>query len=94
MFLEAEFWVAVAFVIFAAIVWKVVDGAIKKVPTADVANASNGKPASGGDLITDDKFDDFELAFQWKVTRGANGGRFGRRDRDPRPITSTPASAR
>ena len=54
--------------------WKVVDGAIKKVPTADVANASNGKPASGGDLITDDKFDDFELAFQWKVTRGANGG--------------------
>jgi hypothetical protein len=28
----------------------------------------------GGDLITDEQFGDFELAFEWKVTPGANSG--------------------
>ena len=34
----------------------------------------DGQPANGGDLMTVDTFGDFELAFQWKVTPGANSG--------------------
>jgi hypothetical protein len=45
--------------------WKVIDGAL-------VVSAKNGK--KGGDIVTDDEFGDFELAFEWKVTEGANSG--------------------
>ncbi len=45
--------------------WKVVDGAL-------VVSPKNGK--HGGDIVTDDDFDSFELAFEWKVTPGANSG--------------------
>jgi 3-keto-disaccharide hydrolase len=45
--------------------WKVIDGAL-------VVSPKNGK--HGGDICTDDNFGDFELAFEWKVTPGANSG--------------------
>ncbi len=45
--------------------WKVIDGAL-------VVSPKNGK--SGGDIVTDDEFDSFELSFEWKVTEGANSG--------------------
>jgi len=54
--------------------WKIVNGAIEKVSRDDVPKTSDGRPASGGDLMTVDTFKDFELAFEWKVTRGANSG--------------------
>ena len=54
--------------------WKVVDGAIMKVPTANVAKLPDGQPASGGDLMTTETFTDFELEFEWKVAPGANSG--------------------
>ena len=45
--------------------WKVLDGAL-------VVSPKNGK--NGGDIVTDDDFDSFELSFEWKVTPGANSG--------------------
>jgi hypothetical protein len=46
-------------------VWKVIDGAL-------VVSGKNGK--KGGDIVTNDKYENFELAFEWKVTPGANSG--------------------
>lgn len=54
--------------------WRVVDGAIAKIPNARVRRQPDGQPASGGDLMTVEAFRDFELAFQWRVTPGANSG--------------------
>lgn len=42
--------------------WVFVDGALKTVP------------GSGVDLVTTDKFDDFELEFEWKVSPRGNSG--------------------
>ena len=54
--------------------WRVVDGAIVKIPTAQVQRQPDGQPAAGGDLMTVEAFRDFELAFEWRVTPGANSG--------------------
>lgn len=54
--------------------WRVVDGAIAKTPSAKVQRQADGQPAAGGDLMTIDSFRDFELAFEWRVTPGANSG--------------------
>jgi hypothetical protein len=54
--------------------WKVVDGAIMKIPSGKVALMPDGQPAKGGDLMTIDAFDDFEFAFEWKATPGMNSG--------------------
>jgi hypothetical protein len=45
--------------------WKAVDGALTLAH-------KDGK--NGGDIVTDDMFDSFELAIEWKVTKGANSG--------------------
>lgn len=45
--------------------WQVVDGALTRV-------------AKGGDIVTVDQFQDFELAFDWKVNPGGNSGVFFR----------------
>ena len=54
--------------------WKVADGAIEKIASGNVPKLADGQPAHGGDLMTVDSFGDFELAFEWKVTPGANSG--------------------
>ena len=54
--------------------WRVVDGAIVKTSTANVRRQADGQPAAGGDLMSIDAFRDFELAFEWRVTPGANSG--------------------
>jgi hypothetical protein len=54
--------------------WRVVDGSIEKIASGNVAKMPDGQPANGGDLITVDTFNNFELAFQWKVTPAANSG--------------------
>ena len=45
--------------------WKAADGSL-------ILSHKSGK--NGGDIITDDAFDNFELAIDWKVTPGANSG--------------------
>jgi pimeloyl-ACP methyl ester carboxylesterase len=43
--------------------WKVEDGILKKV---------GGE--SGGDIITEEKFDNFDLSWEWRVSPGGNNG--------------------
>jgi hypothetical protein len=47
--------------------WIVQDGWMKKL-------AKGSNPNGGGDIITVDTFDNFDLRFEWKVTEGANSG--------------------
>ena len=54
--------------------WRVANGAIMKVPAARVRRQADGQPAAGGDLMSVESFRDFELAFEWRVTAGANSG--------------------
>jgi hypothetical protein len=54
--------------------WRVIDGTIVKVASAKVPRLADGQPAAGGDLMTVESFRDFELAFEWRVTPGANSG--------------------
>lgn len=51
--------------------WRVEDGTIHFVPPVEA-------DAQRADLITRDKFGDFELALEWKVTPGGNSGLFFR----------------
>src|SRR5687768_13442780 len=43
--------------------WQIVDGALTRV-------------APAGDIITRERFDDFELSLEWKVQKGGNSGIF------------------
>jgi hypothetical protein len=54
--------------------WKVEDGAIKKIASGNVAKMPDGQPANGGDLMTEEAFDDFELSWEWKAVPGMNSG--------------------
>ena len=45
--------------------WQVADGAL-------VLDHSKGK--DGGDIVTNEQFDNFELAFDWKISKGGNSG--------------------
>jgi len=54
--------------------WTIENGAIKKIPTGQVARMPDGQPAKGGDLLTKETFGDFELSWEWKIGRGGNSG--------------------
>lgn len=54
--------------------WAIEDGTIKKIASGRVAVQADGQPAAGGDLMTAAVYRDFELAWDWKVTAGANSG--------------------
>lgn len=67
-------WRGLGYATVPAAHWTVENGAIRKIATRNVAVQADGQPISGGDLMTVDTFRDFELAWDWKVTPGANGG--------------------
>src|ERR1044072_8126828 len=48
--------------------WKVVDGARELDP------AAKKDGAHGGDLVTNDEYENYELALQWKISEGGNSG--------------------
>jgi hypothetical protein len=54
--------------------WTVEKGAIKKIASGNVARMPDGQPASGGDLMTEETYGDFELSWEWKATPGMNSG--------------------
>jgi 3-keto-disaccharide hydrolase len=56
-------WVAIGKAAFPEKGWIVEDGTLKHV-------AKGG----GGDIVTSENFDDFELEWEWRITPGANGG--------------------
>jgi Domain of Unknown Function (DUF1080) len=54
--------------------WKIENGAIKKVPSGEIPRMADGQPVSGGDLMTTERFADFELTWEWKISRAGNSG--------------------
>jgi hypothetical protein len=54
--------------------WSLDDGVLRKIASQDVPTAADGQPLVGGDIMTIETFEDFELRFEWKVAPGANGG--------------------
>jgi Domain of Unknown Function (DUF1080) len=54
--------------------WVIENGTIKKIASGKVPKQADGQPLEGGDLMTVDTFGDFELAWEWRVTPGANSG--------------------
>jgi hypothetical protein len=50
--------------------WKVEDGAL----TLDSNYKVDGKRAGGGDLVTDEEYENFELSLDWKIGKGGNSG--------------------
>lgn len=53
--------------------WKVENGCIRKVNNEEVLKAT-GKEIDGGDLMTIEKFDNFEISFEWKIKKDGNSG--------------------
>ena len=54
--------------------WKIENGAIRKIADGDVPRLADGQPAAGGDLMTRDTYRDFELNWEWKISRAGNSG--------------------
>ena len=54
--------------------WKVENGTIRKLADGDVPRMPDGQPAAGGDLMTRETFRDFQLAWEWKISRAGNSG--------------------
>ena len=52
----------------AGAAWKVADGVLSLDPSAKV----NGK--GGGDLVTDESYEDFHLQLEWKISKNGNSG--------------------
>jgi hypothetical protein len=54
--------------------WKVENGEIHKIDSRQVPLLPNGEKINGGDLMTIDTFDNFELSFEWKIREAGNSG--------------------
>jgi hypothetical protein len=54
--------------------WKVENGEIHKIDSRQVPPLPNGEKIIGGDLMTIDTFDNFELSFEWKIKEAGNSG--------------------
>jgi hypothetical protein len=50
--------------------WQVADGAIH----LDTTTRNNGKIVGGGDLLTNDEYESFDLKLDWKIDPGGNSG--------------------
>ena len=63
--------------------WKVVDGELR----GELANGAESGDA--GDIVTVDKYRDFELVFDWKLGKGGNSGvKYFIEERQPKPTGS------
>lgn len=54
--------------------WKIENNAIKKISRGNVPTQADGQPAKGGDLITDQTFENYEFKFDWKISKAGNSG--------------------
>jgi hypothetical protein len=50
--------------------WKITEGVI----WMDTATKTDGKVVGGGDLVTDEDYDNFHLKMEWKISAGGNSG--------------------
>ena len=67
-------WRGLGFTGIPASHWVVADASIKKVASGKIPVQADGQPLEGGDLISEGKYRDFELSWEWKVAPGANSG--------------------
>jgi hypothetical protein len=54
--------------------WVITDGSIKKVPSKEVPRQKDGQPLVGGDIMTIQTFENFELYLEWKISPAGNSG--------------------
>jgi hypothetical protein len=54
--------------------WKIEDGMIRKVNSREIPPLPNGETINGGDLMTVETFENFELSFDWKIKEAGNSG--------------------
>jgi hypothetical protein len=54
--------------------WIIENGMIKKAESPREAILPDGRPIEGGDLMTVDTFENFDLKFEWKVNKSGNSG--------------------
>lgn len=55
--------------------WKIEEGAIRKLNSGEVPSLPDGQPLEeGSDLMTVDTFENYELHFEWKILKGGNTG--------------------
>lgn len=54
--------------------WKIEDNSIRKIGSGEVPIMADGQPLKGGDLLTNQTFNNFELKFEWKISEGGNSG--------------------
>lgn len=54
--------------------WTIEDGCIKKIPSKEVPLQEDGQPLQGGDIMTQEAYKDFELTFEWKISKAGNSG--------------------
>ena len=54
--------------------WTIEEGTIKKVPSGKVPLQEDGQPLKGGDIMTTETFEDFELYLEWKIVPAGNSG--------------------
>src|SRR6266496_1110892 len=50
--------------------WKIADGALY----LDATDKENGKIKNGGDIATNEEFENFDLKLEWKISKGGNSG--------------------
>lgn len=50
--------------------WKIEDGVL----SLDTTNKKNGKIIDGGNLLTEEAFENFHLKLEWKISTGGNSG--------------------
>jgi 3-keto-disaccharide hydrolase len=56
-------WVAIGQTTFPTKGWKAEDGALHHTPGG-----------GGGDIVTQDAYENYELSWEWKIAKGGNGG--------------------
>jgi len=54
--------------------WKIEHGIIREINNDKSSVEANVKPVEGGDLMTIETYDNFELYFEWKIGEGGNSG--------------------
>ena len=60
--------------------WKVSDGVLY----LDSSHKVHGDIKDGGDIVTDDEFENFDLKLEWKISKGGNSGIMFCVDEDPK----------
>lgn len=50
--------------------WKVKDGAL----TLDISKKQDGRVVGGGDIVTNEEFENYELSLEWKLEKCGNSG--------------------